>query len=90
MRNGKLVEWLLHYVAIAETRRQITVGRLFQHTARPGLAVSVPQIRLSGKWLADAGFREGDTVEIAVEPGRLTLVDRATPGRSGPPQRELF
>ena len=35
--------------------------------------VSVPMIRLRGRWLMLAGFREGDALRIEVEDGRLIL-----------------
>jgi Toxin SymE, type I toxin-antitoxin system len=35
--------------------------------------VVVPWVRLSGRWLAEAGFAVGRRFEIAVEPGRLRL-----------------
>ena len=35
--------------------------------------VSVPMIRLRGRWLIRAGFREGDALRIEVEEGRLIL-----------------
>ena len=33
-----------------------------------------PWISLSAKWLADAGFREGDSIEIHSYPGALIIV----------------
>lgn len=41
--------------------------------------VSVPMIRLRGRWLLHAGFREGDTLRIEVEEGRLVLTRPANP-----------
>ena len=35
--------------------------------------VSVPMIRLRGRWLMRAGFREGDAIQIEVEEGRFVL-----------------
>jgi len=35
--------------------------------------VSVPMIRLRGRWLMRAGFRKGDPLRIEVEEGRLIL-----------------
>ena len=32
-----------------------------------------PWIRLTGKWLADAGFHAGDTVVVTVHDGRLIV-----------------
>jgi hypothetical protein len=33
----------------------------------------VPFIRLSGKWIEDAGFQIGDTFEITIHKSRLTI-----------------
>ena len=41
--------------------------------------VSVPMIRLRGRWLMLAGFREGDALRIEVEEGRLVLTRPADP-----------
>ena len=35
--------------------------------------VTVPMIRLRGRWLKRAGFREGDALRIEVQDGRLVL-----------------
>ena len=35
--------------------------------------VAVPWLRLSGRWLAEAGFAVGQRFQIGVEPGRLRL-----------------
>jgi hypothetical protein len=32
-----------------------------------------PQIRLQGKWLREAGFRQGDQIQVAVVEGRLII-----------------
>ena len=34
---------------------------------------TVPMLRLRGKWLEQAGFQEGQQVQIHVEHGKLTL-----------------
>jgi hypothetical protein len=47
--------------------RRITVTSYFDSR------VSVPMIRLRGRWLVRAGFREGDAIRIEVEEGRLVL-----------------
>lgn len=41
--------------------------------------VSVPMIRLRGRWLMHAGFQEGDALRIEVEEGRLVLTRPANP-----------
>jgi hypothetical protein len=46
--------------------------------------VTVPMIRLRGRWLKKAGFREGDALRIEVEDGRLVLTrpEGTVPARS--------
>ena len=41
--------------------------------------VSVPMIRLRGRWLMRAGFQEGDALRIEVEDGRLILTRPGDP-----------
>jgi hypothetical protein len=53
--------------------RRITVTSYFDSR------VSVPMIRLRGRWLMRAGFREGDALRIEVEEGRLVLTRPADP-----------
>jgi Toxin SymE, type I toxin-antitoxin system len=47
--------------------RRITVTSYFD------TRVSVPMIRLRGRWLMRAGFRKGDALRIEVAEGRLIL-----------------
>jgi hypothetical protein len=52
----------------------IKVGRTFQgNSSAPS---RVPFIRLAGHWLADAGFSEGDEVQVSVAPGEIRLTRR--------------
>jgi hypothetical protein len=51
--------------------RTLTVGETFQRRADGDTAV--PFIRLSGKWLADAGFRVGDSIRVSVTKERLAI-----------------
>lgn len=51
--------------------RTLTVGETFQRRTRGETAV--PFIRLSGKWLAEAGFRVGDSIRVSVTTGRLFI-----------------
>lgn len=40
--------------------------------------ITVPEIRLQGKWLEEAGFKQGEYVKIQVEHNKLTItVDHA-------------
>ena len=53
--------------ARANGRRFATICGRFQGHGR------VPDLRLSGKWLAAAGFDLGQQYEVEVEAGRLTI-----------------
>jgi Toxin SymE, type I toxin-antitoxin system len=53
--------------------REATVTSCFD------MRVSVPMIRLRGRWLMRAGFREGDALRIEVEEGRLVLMRPGDP-----------
>ena len=57
--------------------RRLTVQSLVQHSgggcAFPRYEYARPWIRLSGKWLADAGFAERDAVVVRVAQGRLII-----------------
>lgn len=41
--------------------------------------VRVPFIRLSGKWLEEIGFAEGDSIEVVASAGEIKLVRKAPP-----------
>jgi len=53
--------------------RIIKVGSTIR-VAKNGRSSKVPFIRLSGKWLEDAGFEEGDYLEICVQRGELRML----------------
>lgn len=56
--------------------RRLTVHRTHPQTRarspRPVLA-PMPQLRLQGRWLGEAGFAIGRPVRVAVKPGLLVL-----------------
>ena len=52
--------------------RILTVGETFQLRTRG--ETGVPFIRLSGKWLADAGFRVGDSSRVSVVKDRYLVI----------------
>jgi hypothetical protein len=56
--------------------RELRVGQTFQMRGRD--QVAVPFIRLSGRWLEQAGFTSGARVEVRVKSGKLLLVLRET------------
>lgn len=49
--------------------RRLTVG--YKPLKSPG--VEVPYLRLHGRWLRDAGFEIGRSVNVEVSEGRLTI-----------------
>lgn len=57
-------------------RRRLTVSRTHPQTrarlARPRLE-PMPQLRLQGRWMEQAGFAIGAAVRVAVAPGLLVL-----------------
>jgi hypothetical protein len=50
--------------------------------------VTVPMIRLRGRWLTQAGFLEGDALRIEVEERRLVLTRPEGPVPTRSPFRE--
>ena len=52
--------------------------------------MSVPFVRLSGKWLEQAGFLEDGRVEVIVSKGEIRLVCLGASDKPRPPQGELF
>ena len=53
--------------------RIIKVGSMVRF-ARNGRSTKVPFIRLSGKWLEDAGFQEGDFLAVCVQHGEMRMI----------------
>ena len=69
--------------------RRLTVSRIYQ-TRSSGPGVRAPMIRLTGKWLEEAGFAAGETVTVQVEQGRI-VVTQVSPNRPAEPvQQELL
>lgn len=60
-------------------RRKATVTSYFDARA------SVPMIRLRGRWLMRAGFREGDALRVEIEEGRLVLTRPEDPAPASSP-----
>lgn len=74
-----------HAVATAPRSRHsrtpdsLTVGARFRALVDPtGGPFEVPYLRLSGRWLEEAGFTIGSSVAVHVEGGRLVLTCAAT------------
>ena len=44
-----------------------------KHQARRYYAVTIPEIRLEGKWLDELGFKQGQTVLIQLENKKLII-----------------
>jgi len=57
----------------AQGARRVKIGRSFRR-GRFGITVVVPFIRLSGKWLEQAGFRAGDNLLVDVQPEGIRLI----------------
>lgn len=65
------------------TERQLTVSRVYPQTSVTSagwrsmedirVRAPVPFLRLTGRWLAQAGFDIGDRVRVEVAQGRLVL-----------------
>jgi len=49
--------------------RLLTISAMWQTARR-----IVPFIRISGKWLAAAGFHPGQRIIVHVETGKLTII----------------
>jgi len=52
--------------------RTLTVSETFQRRTRG--EAGVPFIRLSGKWLAEAGFQVGDSIQVSVVKDRYLVI----------------
>ena len=59
--------------AIKKQIRKIKVGYKF-HDRAWNVSVIYPEIKLSGKWLKEAGFNEGQEIKIIVENQKLVIV----------------
>lgn len=70
------------------TTRNIKVGRILRECGT-GLR-AVPFIRLSGNWLEQAGFLEGDTIMVAAVDGKIRITRLDQRSASGWRQGELF
>ncbi len=58
-------------------KRIIKIGSMVR-IARNGRSSKVPFIRLSGKWLEDAGLHEGDYLAVVVDLGGIRLIHQAS------------
>lgn len=54
------------------TKRSLTVSEQFQNRSYGHLVV-VPRIMLSGKWLAQSGFKAGSSVSVQVSKNQLII-----------------
>lgn len=70
--------------------RQFKVGRTHQSARGGPSPVRVPLIRLSGKWLEAAGFREGANIEVSVVSREILLRVQGAQSSRERVQRELF
>ena len=51
----------------------LTVGYKFQNRAFHQM-VMIPEIKLTGKWLKESGFEEGQYVKVIVEDKKLVIM----------------
>jgi Toxin SymE, type I toxin-antitoxin system len=69
------------------SQRRLTVSKGYQQGVRRMWGTvpqrTVPLVRLTGEWLAAAGFAVGETVLVEVKRGRLVLTV-AAPARRAP------
>lgn len=72
------------------TVRLIKVGRTIQTRRGAGIAVIVPFIRLSGKWIERAGFLEGDIIEVTAAHGEIKMIRQGEQNAQSCAQGELF
>ncbi len=64
------------------TSRRLTVSYWVSPVRRStGRGVSLPYLRLLGRWLERAGFAIGSTVRVSVSPGKL-MIEIAAPATS--------
>jgi len=68
MTAMSLVSDLLERRLLEAQPQTIKVGRVYQ-----GANSRVPFIRLSGTWLAEAGFAEGEMAQVSVARGEIRL-----------------
>jgi Toxin SymE, type I toxin-antitoxin system len=71
MTPKNFVSDLLEHRLTEAQPRTIKVGRTYQGSL--SASSRVPFIRLAGHWLAEAGFMEGDVVQVSVAPGEIRL-----------------
>jgi hypothetical protein len=71
VKTGILASELLESPLTEARPTNIKVGRNYQG----GFSATsrVPFIRLSGRWLEEAGFSEGDVLEVSVVQGEIRL-----------------
>jgi toxic protein SymE len=59
------------FVTIRQSRRYQDVDALLKHPYTPPRMYS--WMKLSGRWISDAGFKPGQRARIVVEAGRLII-----------------
>lgn len=55
----------------AKTRRLTVCSKSFERQSVP--SICFPAIQLCGKWLKDAGFNAGHTIDITHEEGKIII-----------------
>jgi hypothetical protein len=71
VKTGNLASELLEQPLTEAHPLTIKVGRTYQ--GRFSAQSPVPFIRMAGRWLTDAGFLEGDVLQVSVAQGEIRL-----------------
>jgi antitoxin component of MazEF toxin-antitoxin module len=68
-------------VAVHRVRHLTITSKIVQHRCRDSAKSerSIPQLRISAKWLRQVGFNTGQTVRVQVDSGRLVLLAHPVP-----------
>lgn len=57
-------------------KQEKSVRRLLVYTFINHRMELIPEIKLKGVWLKNAGFEAGDPIDIVVEEGKLSIIKR--------------
>ena len=55
-----------------KNQRMLRVGYKYQNRAFQQM-VMIPEIKLTGKWLKESGFEEGQNVKVVVQKNKLII-----------------
>jgi toxic protein SymE len=69
----------LYFKGVIILKRKL---KIYEQSMGGGNYTQVPTILLKGKWLAEAGFKSGEYVEVEVECEKITLSKTTPPERA--------